>query len=233
MSNVRGKYRSVFSVMFETPEFLSLPADARLALLALRLSPQNNIASIFRLYEPVLVEHTGLSAARVKSALDTLCNTLWIAYREGIVWVRNGLRYEPNFNLNNPKQRKAVENVLLGLPKCSLVKEFCDYYGLDTLSDTLSHTLSDTPSDTVSDTVSDIPSISPRSPDPEPEPEPEPEPRREASPDGAAPPSLFSGPKNPTSKKPKTPPELTRAAEELYTHCVESDAFEVPNAETT
>ncbi len=223
MSNARGKYRAVFTVMFETKEFLSLSADARLVLLTLRLCPQNNIASIYRLYEPILAELAGLSPARVKSALDTLCNTPidspWIVYREGIVWVRNGLRFEPGFSLNNPKQRKAVENVLIGLPKCSIVKEFCDYYGLDTLSNTLF------------DSLSDSPSTGTRSPDPEPDPEPEPDPRRGA-PDGAAPPSLFPGPANPPPKKSRTPPEVTRAAAEVYDHCALSDAFEVPNAET-
>jgi len=75
-----------------------------------------------------LARQTGLSRRRLEAALETLARENW-AYTDGVVlWVRNGLRHDPQVRLSDAKHRKAVEKQLDGLPHSSLVAKFCTYY---------------------------------------------------------------------------------------------------------
>jgi hypothetical protein len=86
---------------------------------------------IYSFYVEAIEKQTGLTREAIKKALDTLCHTGWIAIQGGKVWVRNGLKWDPNISLNNEKQAKAIKKILLGLPKSQLVKDFCAYYKIE------------------------------------------------------------------------------------------------------
>jgi hypothetical protein len=126
----RGVYRGIFSALPDDPEFQQLPANARLALYTVRLCRQAGPAAIFRYYPAVLAAQTGLSPKALEAALTALEAGRWIE-REGVVlWVRNGLRYDPHVRLADPKQRKGILAHVASLPKLQIVLNFCDYYEL-------------------------------------------------------------------------------------------------------
>lgn len=116
--------------MPDDPEFQQLPANARLALYTVRLCRQAGPAAIFRYYPAVLAAQTGLTPKALEAALAALEAGRWIE-REGVVlWVRNGLRYDPHVRLADKKQRKGILAHVASLPKLQIVLNFCDYYEL-------------------------------------------------------------------------------------------------------
>lgn len=124
----RGAYRAVFSVLFDDPDYQWLPKDCRLLLLTLRLCKQAGPSAIFRYYPAVLSAQTGLTVKQIEAALVTLREREWIDFDETVVWVRNGLRYDPHITLADSKHRKAIEKYLTELPRSPIVLKFCDYY---------------------------------------------------------------------------------------------------------
>jgi len=135
----RGHYRAIHSVLIDSPEFLSLSPDAKLLFYTLRLCTENNMASIFLFHRECLPRRTGLTAKEVEAGFTELEIAYWIAYQDGILWIRNGLRFDPNVHLTNAKHLIAVERVVNGLPKSEIVAKFIRYYSLsDSLLDRLS-----------------------------------------------------------------------------------------------
>jgi hypothetical protein len=129
----RGVYRGVYSCLVDDPDFQRLSPDARLVLLVMRLSSQIGAAGIFRAYTQVVAEQTGLELAQVEAALHELetsptTDRPWIVREAGLVWIRNALRYDPNIRLGDPKHATAVNRVLAGLPRLSIVARFRRYY---------------------------------------------------------------------------------------------------------
>lgn len=132
--NYRGVYRGVYSSLIDDPDFQQLSARARHVFLTLRLCSQNNAASIFRLYLPVLQVQTGYTRKAIESVLKELEDDQWLSSEKGIVWIRNGLRYDPWVHLANDNHRRAVEKAVFSLPRCGLVTKFCEYYEIDMAS---------------------------------------------------------------------------------------------------
>lgn len=127
----RGVYRAIYTNLWDDPDFRSFPAEVKLVFLNIRTSPLSNMPCIYPFYVEAIEKQTGLQRKTIEKALDTLCNTRWIAIQDGIVWVRNGLRYDPNISLGNQLHLKAIKKILQGLPKSKLVSDFCAYYGID------------------------------------------------------------------------------------------------------
>jgi hypothetical protein len=99
-----------------------------LVLLIARICKQAGPAVIFRYYPAVLSAQTGLPAKDIQMALGELQEARWIEYDSSVLWVRNGLRYDPYLNLRNEKQRRGVERAVAELPRSQVVLNFCDYY---------------------------------------------------------------------------------------------------------
>jgi len=150
MSDRRGTYRGIYSSLLDTLEFQALSSTARHIFLTMRLCSQNNAASIFRLYEGTLAEQTGYPVTEIRSALEELAagEDPWIAYQTGLIWIKNGLRYDPSMRLSDKKHLVAVQRALSALPRCELVVKFCDYYKIARPFDGpgRTHTQSGTPS---------------------------------------------------------------------------------------
>lgn len=124
----RGLFRGLFSVIFEDPDYQRLTPHARLVLLTARLCCQAGPAAIFRYYLEVLARQTGLTPKAVEAALQELEREHWIERDGPVMWVRNGLRYDPYLRLSDGKHRKAIERHLEALPRVGMVLRFCDYY---------------------------------------------------------------------------------------------------------
>jgi hypothetical protein len=121
-------YRSVFSRLFDDPDYQKLSQRARHLLLTARQCRSAGPAAIFRYYPETLAHQTGLTMAQVKAALEELEAGGWLIYDEAVLWVRNGLRFDPSMTLANEKHRKAISSGLDRLPKSPVVLKFCDYY---------------------------------------------------------------------------------------------------------
>jgi hypothetical protein len=130
----RGTYRGIYAALLDDPEFQKLPERAKFLFVALKTTRFNNLASIYILDEGGIVTlstQTSIPNKDVKQALQILSESHWIEYEYPIVWLRNGLRFEPSIKMNNPNHKKAVEKILVGLPKLAIVHNFCDYYKLE------------------------------------------------------------------------------------------------------
>jgi len=165
----RGVYRAIYTNIWDDPDFRSLSPEAKLVFLNIRTSPLSNMPCIFSFYIEPIEKQAGLSRKVIQKALDALCRSRWIAIQDGLVWVRNGLKYDPNISLKNPKHVEAIKKILLGLPKSNLVMDFCDYYGI--------HIPYHIPNRNSITYPMPIPEPEPE-PDPKTETEPEPEPIR-------------------------------------------------------
>lgn len=128
-----GTYRGIFAKLLDDLDFQALSPQARHVFLTLRLSAQNSAASIFRYYPEIFRAQTGYSNEILDAALAELerspsPDAPWI-FREGpVVWLRNGLRHDPNIRLADKKHMKSIERAVASLPKLKIVASFCDYY---------------------------------------------------------------------------------------------------------
>lgn len=149
-------YRSIYSTLPEDPDFIQLSKEAKLVFYTLKTWRYNNMANIFYFGEgelTALSKWTKIPAQKItKTIFKELQDTHWIRYQYPIVWVSNGLKYEPNISLNNPKHTKGVQNVLKSLPKLEIVLTFCDYYNLAYPFDRVSIPIRYTDTETVTET---------------------------------------------------------------------------------
>jgi hypothetical protein len=124
----RGKYRGVFCSLIDDPDFQHLSAHARLTLLVARLCEDAGPSALFRYYPDKLAEQTGLSREDLLAAVAELKAADWVEEDGVLLWIVNGLRFDPHMRLSNDKHRESIEKHLLQLPKRELVLTFCDYY---------------------------------------------------------------------------------------------------------
>ena len=168
----RGVYRGIHSALLDDPDYQHLSADARLVLLTARLCKDAGAAVIFRYYSEVLCRQTGLPRRRLEVVLAELAKADWL-YTDAaasVLWVRNGLRHDPQVRMSDPKHRKAVDRQLDGLPRTPLVARFCKHYGIvratNGPSEAGSVLLSDTDTDTDTDTEKEKETEAPARPAP-------------------------------------------------------------------
>jgi hypothetical protein len=138
MTDGRGLFRGLYSAMVEDYDYQALSSAARLVLLTLRVCPQNTAASMLRLYPHVLMAQTGYRLPVLRGAIAALVKGRWIEC-EGpwellsgpcLVWIRNGLRFDPSLRLADRKHRLAVERALAAFGDTPLVARFREYYGI-------------------------------------------------------------------------------------------------------
>ena len=130
----RGPYRSVYCVLLNSPEFRSLSRDAKNLLTTLMLTDMANMAHIFVCDEGGLLtlsRQSGIPSRTLPKALRELSETHWAYHQDDIIWVRNGLRFDPGISLANENHKKGVLNILKSLPKSEIIARFCKYYALD------------------------------------------------------------------------------------------------------
>ncbi len=152
--NDRGIYRGIYASLIDDLDFQSMKSRTRHVFLTLRLSEQTGIGCIFRFYYEPLQQQTGYTKAEIDESLSECAAGGWIKVEWPLLWIINGLRYDPYAKIKSPKIRACVLKHVKSLPKLALVREFCEFYGIeypfeikdysvcDTLPDTLCHTRS-------------------------------------------------------------------------------------------
>lgn len=132
----RGLWRAVYASLVDHEDFRALSPNARLVLFVLRLGPSTTIASIFIYYREVLQAQTGLASRALEEALKELERTPsaerpWIVRDASVIWIRNGLRFDPNLSVGNDNHIVAVRRTVAALPQRSaVVQQFLAYYPL-------------------------------------------------------------------------------------------------------
>jgi hypothetical protein len=126
----RGEYRSIHVAMADDPDFLRLSPQARLTLLMLKLTLGPSGINVVRAMVPELAVLTGYGDAEVRAALDELVRDRWIRIEHNVIWIRNGLRFEPSLSLASENTVKGVCRHLRSLPRLRIVNDFAAYYNL-------------------------------------------------------------------------------------------------------
>lgn len=125
----KGQFRSIYSCIWDDPEFQSFDAVTQNVFFCLRTSKDCNFPCIFTFYRTTLYERMSSSEpSDIDAGLDALIAADWIRYERPVLWIVKGLKNEPNFFPNNPKHIIGVANILRSLPKLPIIKEFADYY---------------------------------------------------------------------------------------------------------
>ena len=147
MSNERGQYRCIYSVLLDSKEFQALTLEAMSVFFFLRTIRECHISGIFIFFIDMLADRMPISRKRIVAALNELEQAKWIVREENILWIRNALRYQPNFSLKSLDNQKSLLKHINSFPRLNIVQDFREYYNLPILS-TPSPTDSPTPSRT-------------------------------------------------------------------------------------
>jgi hypothetical protein len=126
----RGEYTSIHTAMADDPDFRTLGPDARLCVYTLKMILGASGVEVVRCFTAQMAELTGLPESRLLPALNELIADKWLIVQGDVVWLRNGLKHNPNFTLTNPKHKTSMERHLHGLPRLETVNAFAVYYGL-------------------------------------------------------------------------------------------------------
>jgi hypothetical protein len=110
----RGEYRPIFTVLVHGADYQQLSPSEKLLLLHCKLNL--GAAGIGVLYIAALAEQTGISEESVRLALATLEHRDWLRVERNVIWVVNGLKYEPSLTRDNDNHRKWLRRHLDGLP---------------------------------------------------------------------------------------------------------------------
>lgn len=138
MPGEKGSYRSIYSALWDDPEFQGFPAATQLVFLHLRTCPECNWPCIFPFYQSTLYERLqSVRTSDITKAWDTLCHppshpsSPWIIYERPLLWIVKGMKNEPSFSPTNPNHVSGVISLLRSLPKLGIINRFAEYYGLD------------------------------------------------------------------------------------------------------
>jgi hypothetical protein len=118
----RGEYRPIFTVLVHGADYQQLSPSEKLLLLHCKLNL--GAAGIGVLYIAALAEQTGISEESVRLALATLEHRDWLRVERNVIWVVNGLKYEPSLTRDNDNHRKWLRRHLDGLPNLAVVNAF-------------------------------------------------------------------------------------------------------------
>jgi len=147
MPSEKGTYRSIYSAIWEDPEFQAFDPDTMLVFFSLRTCRECNFPCIFPYYQANLYERIKLSHERIDAAFSNLLIAGWIEYERPVLWILKGLKNDPNFVPNNNKQILGIANILKSLPKLKIVDEFASYYHIPNGSDARTDTPRKAPSE--------------------------------------------------------------------------------------
>lgn len=124
----RGEYRSMYTVILDSDDFRALSCEGQHMLLVLKIAlPWSGIAvlSPANLLEKLSDKAT---LAYVHTTLAELESARWIKRHRNVVWLVNGLKYEPSISVKDVKHRRGVQRRVASLPSSPLVEEFKRYY---------------------------------------------------------------------------------------------------------
>lgn len=125
-----GDYQAIHTVLVDDPDFQALSPHGKLLVYTLKMILGPSGIDVVRAFEDQLQELTGLKPEELAEALNELADSAWLRHQGRIVWLRNGLRYNPSLTLENTKHRDGVLRHLRSLPASQIVNAFASYYKL-------------------------------------------------------------------------------------------------------
>ena len=146
MGKDRGEYRSIHTVLVDSPEFIDMSPAAQLVFFQLKLRLGASGIAVIPAVEDVLAEVTGYPPDAIRDAMGDAITHGFLVRERNVLWIRNGLKFEPSRSLANANHVKSIVRYIESLPKLQIVKDFADYYSLNLEWHTQSHTPSHTPS---------------------------------------------------------------------------------------
>lgn len=132
--NNRGEYRAIYTAFRDDPDVHRLSDRAHRVLLTLKLTlPAIGIGVVYPLQ---LSEQCNCTVKQLDAALAELETPKpgeaygWIAREKNIVWIVNGLRYEPTLSADNVKKHRPFVHRLLAQlgERPAIVARFKAYY---------------------------------------------------------------------------------------------------------
>jgi hypothetical protein len=132
MAGDKGTYRSVYSAIWDDPEFQAFDPLEKSVFLLLRTCRDCHFSCIFVCYLSMIYDRMpGVDRDRIDEAVQTLIRAGWIVYERPVLWIVKGLRNDPNYVPGNDKQAKGAASHLRTLPKLQVVIDFAKFYGID------------------------------------------------------------------------------------------------------
>ena len=101
MAERRGKHQSIHTALIDDPHFQLLAPNAKLCFFTLKLMLGATGIDVVRAYSIVMAEVTGLSKAQVDVALAELIDAGFIEIEASVIWIPNGLKYNPALSIDN------------------------------------------------------------------------------------------------------------------------------------
>lgn len=131
----KGAYRSSYEALVDDADYQALSPQAQAVFHTLKLKLGQYGIAVF--YLAALEEiHARMSDDEVRAAVRELEMTKpsgaasWLVRERNVLWLRNGLMFEPYFAPNNEKQQKGATAFALTLPKLKIVHDFAAHYAL-------------------------------------------------------------------------------------------------------
>lgn len=125
-------YKTIQDTFWSDPKVKSLNYKERYLFLYLITNPCSHYSGIYRIYESVIVDETGMKIEDVKHSLYTLHAQELVVFNPAysVVWVVNMLRHQVPIRSGtaSPKVLRGIANHLTTLHKCPLIKDLIDYY---------------------------------------------------------------------------------------------------------
>lgn len=127
----RGEHRAIYTVLLQSPEFLELSPDGQLVWFHLKLMLGPAGIDVIPAAEAQLEETTGMGSERVRDGISDAIEVGLLRRERNVLWIPNGLRFEPSRSLENENHVKSIVRHIGGLPKLAIVNDFAEYYGLE------------------------------------------------------------------------------------------------------
>ena len=108
----RGKHQSIHTALIDDPTFQKLTPEAKLCFFTLKLMLGAAGIDVVRAHQLAIAEVTGLQVEAVRTALRDLENAGFLMIESNVLWLPNGLRFNPALNLDNENHRKSIKTHL-------------------------------------------------------------------------------------------------------------------------
>ncbi len=123
-----GDHRTLYCALEDDAAFRALSSLAQRVLYALKLRlPRVGIGPL-DMGRLVGTCGSDVTLARFRAALDELAGSGFVRWSGPIVWLVNGLRFEPYYRADDARHRLAVQRALLAFARNPVAQEFRAHY---------------------------------------------------------------------------------------------------------